>query len=105
VAGKKDPKEQGQVLTRKKPKTRKPRLYKVLLHNDDYTPMEFVVAILEQIFHLGEVDATRIMLHVHTKGVGVAGVYTYEIAETKMQQVLVNAQRHEYPLQCTVEAE
>ncbi len=105
VAEPKDPKQDGQVLTRKKAKLKKPRLYKVLLHNDDYTPMEFVVAVLTHIFHLGEVDATRIMLHVHNSGVGVAGVFTYEIAETKMQQVLANARRQEYPLQCSIEPE
>ena len=105
VAGPKDPKQDGQVLTRKKSKTKKPRMYKVLLHNDDYTPMEFVVAVLTHIFRLGEVDATRIMLHVHNSGVGIAGVFTHEIAETKMQQVLANARRQEYPLQCSIEPE
>ena len=105
MAGPKDPKQDGQVLTRKKSKTAKPRLYKVLLHNDDYTPMEFVIAVLTHIFRLGEVDATRIMLHVHNSGVGVAGLFTHEIAETKMQHVLSNARRQEYPLQCTIEPE
>jgi ATP-dependent Clp protease adaptor protein ClpS len=100
-----DPREDGQLKTRKKEKTKKPSLYKVLLHNDDYTPMEFVVAILEQIFHLGEVDATQVMLHVHTTGIGIAGVFSYEVAETKMQLVLATAERHEFPLQCTMELE
>ena len=85
MADEKDPKEDGQLLTKQRSKTRKPRLYKVLLHNDDYTPMEFVVAILRQVFHLGDVDATRVMLHVHNNGVGLAGTFSYEIAETKMQ--------------------
>ncbi len=97
--------EDGSVLTKKKPKTRKPRMFKVLIHNDDFTPMEFVVAILEQIFRLGQVDATRVMLHVHNNGVGVAGVYPHQVAETKMHQVLTNAQRLEYPLQCSIEPE
>ncbi len=105
MAPKKDPREDGQVLTRKKPKAKKPRLYRVLLHNDDYTPMEFVVAVLQQIFRLGEVDATRVMLHVHNTGIGVAGVFTYEIAETRVEQVLGAAQRHEFPLQCSMEPE
>ncbi|MCP4868650.1 MAG: ATP-dependent Clp protease adapter ClpS [Proteobacteria bacterium] len=100
-----DPREDGQLKTRKKEKTKKPRLYKVLLHNDDYTPMEFVVAILQQLFHLSEVDATQVMLHVHTTGIGVAGVFSYEIAETKVQTVLATAERHEFPLQCTMEPE
>lgn len=105
MAGTREPREEGQVITRKKARTKAPRLYKVLLHNDDYTPMDFVVAVLLQVFHLGEVDATRIMLHVHNSGVGIAGVYTHEIAETKMQQVLAAARRHEYPLQCSIEPE
>ena len=105
MSDEKDPREDGQLLTRKRTQTRKPRMYKVLLHNDDYTPMEFVVAILQQVFHLGDVDATQVMLHVHNNGVGLAGTYTYEIAETKMQQVLANAERHEFPLQCSMEPE
>ena len=71
-----------------KPQLKKPPLYRVILLNDDYTPMEFVVAILRQVFRLGDVDATQVMLHVHNNGVGLAGTYSYEIAETKMQQVL-----------------
>ncbi len=96
---------EGGVATKEKPKTKRPKRYKVLLHNDDYTPMEFVVAILQQLFRLNEVDATRVMLHVHHKGVGVAGVFTHEIAETKVQQTLAAAQRHEFPLQCSMEPE
>ena len=91
------------VVTETKPKTKKPSLYKVLLLNDDYTPMEFVVYILERFFNKGRDDATRIMLHVHQKGVGVCGVYTYEVAETKVAQVMDYARRHQHPLQCTME--
>ena len=101
----KNPKEDGQVLTRKKAQTKKPRMYKVLLHNDDYTPMEFVVAILQNLFNLGEVDSNRIMLHVHNNGVGIAGVFSYQVAETKVQKVIALAQRYEYPLQCSMEPE
>ena|SRR6185369_8423376 len=86
-------------------KTEKPRLYKVLLHNDDYTTMEFVVAVLEHVFHHDEASATQIMLHVHQTGFGVAGVYTYEVAETKVGQVMELAEKAEYPLLCTLEPE
>ncbi len=99
------PDKQGQVLTKERTKTRRPRMYKVLIHNDDYTPMEFVVAILSQVFRLNEVDATRVMLHVHHQGVGVAGVFTHQVAETKMHQVVAAAKRHEFPLQCSMEPE
>ncbi len=91
------------IATRSKPKTRQPSMYKVLLLNDDYTPMEFVVHILEAFFHKTPEEATRIMLHVHQRGVGVCGVYTYEIAETKVTQVLDFSRRNEHPLQCTME--
>ena len=80
-------------------------MYKVLLLNDDYTPMEFVVHILERIFHKSGGEATQIMLHVHQKGIGVCGVYTYEIAETKVNQVVDIARRNRHPLQCTMEKE
>lgn len=93
------------VATRAKPKTKKPSLYKVLLLNDDYTPMEFVVAILEQFFNKDRAEATRIMLHVHQHGVGLCGVFTYEVAETKVAQVIDFARRHQHPLQCTMEKE
>ena len=93
------------VLTRTRRRTKKPRLYKVILLNDDYTPMEFVIAVLEKFFRKSREDATRIMLHVHQKGVGVCGVYTYEIAETKVTQVMAFAEQHEHPLQCTMEKE
>jgi ATP-dependent Clp protease adaptor protein ClpS len=93
------------VLTRVKPKTKKPSLYKVLLLNDDYTPMEFVVMVLEQYFGKSREDAYTIMLHVHQKGVGVCGVYTFEVAETKVTQVMDAAQKAGHPLQCTLEKE
>ena len=93
------------VITRTRTKTKKPSLYRVLLLNDDYTPMEFVVHILERFFSKNREEATRIMLHVHRRGVGVCGVYTYEVAETKVTQVIDFARRHEHPLQCTLEKE
>lgn len=93
------------VLTEQKQKLQKPPLYKVLLHNDNYTTMEFVVFILTDVFLLSENDAIHIMLQVHNQGVGVAGVYTYEIAETKVAKVAVLAQENEYPLLCTLEEE
>jgi ATP-dependent Clp protease adaptor protein ClpS len=93
------------VLTRSKPKTKKPSLYKVLLLNDDYTPMEFVVFILEQFFGKNREDAYTIMLHVHQKGVGVCGIYTFEVAETKVTQVMDAARQAGHPLQCTLEKE
>ena len=93
----------GQVVTRPRDKTQKPSMYKVLLLNDDYTPMEFVVHVLERFFSKGQEDATRIMLHVHQHGVGICGVYTYEIAETKVTQVIDFARQHQHPLQCTME--
>jgi ATP-dependent Clp protease adaptor protein ClpS len=91
------------IATETRVKTKKPSLYRVLLLNDDYTPMEFVVYILERFFNRSREQATRIMLHVHQKGVGLCGVYTYEVAETKVQQVLDLARRHEHPLQCVME--
>ncbi len=84
-------------------KLKKPPLYKVLLHNDDYTTKEFVVQILEYVFHKAQTEAVHIMLHVHQNGIGVAGVYTYEIAETKVALVESLARQHEYPLKCTME--
>ena len=86
-----------------KKKLKKPRLYRVLLHNDDYTTMEFVVAILEGIFHKSEADATAIMLLVHRTGIGVAGVFTREIAEAKAQDATQAAEKAEFPLLCTTE--
>lgn len=93
------------VITRTQPRTKKPSMYKVLLLNDDYTPMEFVVHVLERFFGKGRDEATRIMLHVHQKGVGICGVYTYEVAETKVTQVMDFARKHQHPLQCTMEKE
>ncbi len=93
------------VITRTRPKTKKPSLYRVILLNDDYTPMEFVVHVLEKYFNKGRQEATRIMLHVHQKGAGTCGVYTYEVAETKVTQVIDFARQHGHPLQCTMEKE
>jgi len=93
------------VITKTVAKTKKPSLYKVLLLNDDYTPMEFVVHILERFFNKGREEATRIMLHVHQKGVGICGVYTFEVAETKVAKVMDFARQHQHPLQCTMEKE
>ena len=86
-------------------KLQKPKMYKVLLHNDDYTTMEFVVFILQGIFHRSEAEAVQIMLHVHKSGIGVAGVYSYEIAETRIAQVESLARQHEFPLRCSMEEE
>ncbi len=91
------------VITRTQPKTKKPSMYKVLLLNDDYTPMEFVVHVLQTFFNKRNEDAMAIMLHVHQKGVGVCGVYTFEVAETKVTQVMDFARKHGHPLQCTME--
>ena len=91
------------VITESKHKLKKPPLYKVLLHNDDYTTMDFVVFVLRNVFHRSENDAIRIMLQVHQQGIGVAGVYTYEVAETKISQVMNLAREHEYPLLCTMQ--
>ena len=91
------------LVTRTRTKTKRPSLYRVLLLNDDYTPMEFVVHVLERFFNKGQEDATRIMLHVHHHGVGECGIYTYEIAETKVTQVMDFARKHQHPLQCVME--
>jgi ATP-dependent Clp protease adaptor protein ClpS len=93
------------VIARPRQKTKKPSLYRVLILNDDYTPMEFVVHVLERFFSKSREEATRIMLHVHQKGVGICGVYTYEVAETKVTQVMDMARKHQHPLQCTLEKE
>jgi ATP-dependent Clp protease adaptor protein ClpS len=95
----------GEVATESKQKLQKPPLYKVLLHNDDYTTMEFVVFILETVFHKSETDAYKIMMAVHQQGVGVAGVFTYEIAEAKVSKVIELARAQEFPLLCTMEEE
>jgi ATP-dependent Clp protease adaptor protein ClpS len=97
--------ERTDVVTKTRPKTKKPSLYKVLLLNDDYTPMEFVIHVLEEFFGKSREDATTIMMHVHHKGVGICGVYTFEVAETKVTQVMDFARQHQHPLQCTMEKE
>ncbi|MGY6707861.1 MAG: ATP-dependent Clp protease adapter ClpS [Rhizobiaceae bacterium] len=91
------------VITRTKTKTKKPSLYRVLLLNDDYTPMEFVIHVLERFFQKNRDEATRVMLHVHNHGVGECGVYTFEVAETKVTQVMDFARQHQHPLQCVME--
>lgn len=93
------------VVVKTRAKTKKPSMYKVLMLNDDYTPMEFVVHVLEKYFGKNREEATQIMLHVHRRGVGICGVYTYEVAETKVTQVIDYARKHEHPLQCTLEKE
>ncbi|WP_009870572.1 ATP-dependent Clp protease adapter ClpS [Paramagnetospirillum magnetotacticum] len=93
------------VVIKTRPKTKKPSMYKVLMLNDDYTPMEFVVHVLERFFNKSREDATRVMLNVHTRGVGICGVYTYEVAETKVTQVMDLARQNQHPLQCTIEKE
>lgn len=95
--------EHGLVVEEARPKLRKPPLFKVILLNDDYTPMEFVVEVLEKIFAMNREKATRVMLQVHTQGRGVCGVFTYEIAETKVAQVTSFAHQHQHPLLCTME--
>ena len=91
------------LLLDTKPKTKKPSMYDVLLLNDDYTPMEFVIIVLESVFNKRQEDATQIMLHVHKNGVGVCGTFTYEVAETKCKIVMDMAKKSEHPLQCTME--
>ena len=93
------------VVVKPRAKTKRPPLYKVLLLNDDYTPMEFVVHVLERFFGMTHAQAFEIMLTVHKKGVAVVGVFSHEIAETKVAQVMDFAQRHQHPLQCTMEKE
>jgi ATP-dependent Clp protease adaptor protein ClpS len=91
------------VRPKTKPKTQKPNLYRVLLLNDDYTPMEFVVLVLQDVFNKTREEATRIMYHVHQKGVGECGVYPYEVAETKVTRVMDTARKNQHPLQCVME--
>ena len=91
------------VITRTRTQTRRPGMYRVLLLNDDYTPMEFVVVVLRKYFSKGSDEATRIMLHVHQHGVGECGIFTYEVAETKVTQVMDYARKHQHPLQCIME--
>ncbi len=103
IAGEED--QQTGLLLKPRPKTKKPAMYKVLLLNDDYTPMEFVVHILENFFSKTRQEATDVMLHVHRRGVGICGIFTYEVAETKVAQVMDFARANEQPLQCTMEKE
>ncbi|HEV7919979.1 MAG TPA: ATP-dependent Clp protease adapter ClpS [Thermoanaerobaculia bacterium] len=91
------------VLAESREKVEEPPLFKVLLHNDDYTTMDFVVYVLESVFNMPEEQAVQVMLNVHVRGVGVAGIYTYEIAEMKVEKTTALAQEHEYPLLCTME--
>jgi ATP-dependent Clp protease adaptor protein ClpS len=111
VVAAKEPRREGEdgpgsgtaVITRPKTQTRYPNMYRVLLLNDDYTPMDFVVAVLKKYFNKDTEEATRIMLHVHQHGVGECGVFTYEVAETKVTQVMDHARKHQHPLQCIME--
>ncbi len=99
------PEDEADVLLQTKPKTKRPPMYKVMLLNDDYTPMEFVITILERFFQIGHSQATEIMLTVHKKGLAVVGVFHHEIAETKVTQVMTFARKHQHPLQCVMEKE
>lgn len=101
--GDKDGDDQVGVVTKTQTKTKQPSMYKVLILNDDYTPMEFVVMVLKRFFKMDMEQATRVMLHVHQKGVGVCGVFSYEVAETKVNQVMDFARQNQHPLQCTLE--
>ena len=101
--GSQDGQDQIGVVTKTQEKTKKPSMYKVLLLNDDYTPMEFVVMVLKRFFKMDMEQATRVMLHVHQKGVGICGVFSYEVAETKVNQVMDFARQNQHPLQCTLE--
>ena len=93
------------LIVKSKPKTKKPSMYRVVLLNDDYTPMDFVVYVLESIFGKNREEATQIMLHVHRKGIGLCGIYPYDVAETKSSQVIALARRNQHPLQCVLEKE
>ena len=106
MSDKKDSRDgESSVLTKTRTRTQRPPLYKVLLLNDDYTPMEFVVHVLERFFGLSHAQAFEIMLTVHKKGLAVVGVFSYEVAETKVAQVMDFSRRHQHPLQCTMEME
>ena len=102
-AGPEDDDNTGLIVEATKPKTKKPPLYKVLLHNDDYTPMEFVVQLLMKFFSLPREQAEEIKIHVHTRGMGVCGVYPREIAETKVRLVMDYAMENQHPLQCSMD--
>ncbi len=99
-----DDRDQG-VVTETEKEVKRPPMYKVLLHNDDYTTMEFVVQVLQSVFKRSSAEATQIMLHIHKNGLGVAGTYTHEVAETKVAIVEAMARQHEFPLMCTMEEE
>ncbi|MBV8061291.1 MAG: ATP-dependent Clp protease adapter ClpS [Alphaproteobacteria bacterium] len=99
------PDPQSNISVKTRPATQKPPMYKVLLLNDDYTPMEFVIQVLEVFFNKSNAEATRIMLHVHKKGVGLCGVFTHDVAETKVNQVMAAARQAQHPLQCIMEKE
>lgn len=99
------PDSEGQVLTKVKPKTEKPSLYKVILLNDDFTPMDFVILVLKKFFLKTDGEATRIMMAVHNDGAGLAGIYTFEVAETKVYTVNEFSRRHKHPLKCIMEKE
>jgi ATP-dependent Clp protease adaptor protein ClpS len=110
AAGPKEPKRGGEnpgagaaVITRTRTQTKRPSMYRVLLLNDDYTPMEFVISILQAFFNKDTQEATQIMLQVHHNGVGECGVFTYEVAETKVSQVMDHARKNQHPLQCIME--
>ena len=102
---KKDPEHEGDLSLDEKPRVERPRRYVVVLHNDDYTTMEFVVHVLMKFFHLGATESTQIMLHVHHKGYGIVGTYTRDVAETKAALVTDYAKEHGHPLRCTAEPE
>ncbi|HTJ56985.1 MAG TPA: ATP-dependent Clp protease adapter ClpS [Devosiaceae bacterium] len=93
------------TITKSRPKTKRPSLYRVLLLNDDYTPMEFVVLVLQDVFNKSREEAMRIMLHVHNQGVGECGIYPFEVAETKVTRVMDTARKNQHPLQCVMEKE
>src|SRR5229473_3904608 len=95
----------GEVREKTRPKIKRPQLYKVILHNDDYTTMQFVIEVLESVFHKSPAEAHRIMMHVHTRGFGVCGAYPYEVAETKVALVLDRAREQGYPLRASLEEE
>jgi ATP-dependent Clp protease adaptor protein ClpS len=99
------PENDGQVITRSKPKTEHPALYKVILLNDDFSPMDFVILVLKKFFMKSDAEATRIMMNVHNEGAGLAGIYTFEVAETKVYAVNEFSRRHKHPLKCIMEKE
>ena len=103
--GPRQPKREEGVAVKERPTTKKPSLYKVIVHNDDYTTREFVVMVLQFVFQKSEAEAARIMMHVHENGVGVAGIYPFEAAETKVEKTMSLAKKYEYPLQLSLEPE